>query len=381
MDAVSSSHRSLGLDLVRATAIMLVLVSHCGDFFASWLDLQPTTFGSLAGFFGVELFFVLSGFLIGGLLINIADTRPSYPTWVIFMARRWLRTLPLYFVWLAVIFLIWPPHFWDSDRSSVWRDALYYGSLTQNLAWPMVDGWFGVSWSLTVEEWFYLVFSALFLGCAITLGRRRGLLVALAVFLIVPPILRYFAFGGDDVSETIRKTAVLRLDAIAFGVAMTWLNGTWRLDRRMPYPLLAVGLFLIIFLWLDGLATLSILGGEFRQRVLLFDLTSLGFALCLPASLRLVKAAPPIAVCLQAISAQSYCIYLIHLTVLEMTDFYRTPWHVPVAVCIVADLIVIWGISYVSYHWFEKPILAMRPRQVRGTTAGELPGLAFSKVR
>jgi len=379
--APGASHRSLGLDLVRATAIMLVLISHCGDFFSSWLNLQPPALGSLAGFFGVELFFVLSGFLIGGLLIDIADTRPGYGTWAVFMARRWLRTLPLYFVWLVVLFLIWPPHFWELDRSSVWRDALYYGSLTQNLAWPMVDAWFSVSWSLTVEEWFYLSFSALFLGCAVMLGRRRGLLIALAVFLIIPPILRCLAFAGDDVSETIRKAALFRLDAIAFGVAMTWINATWRLDRRMPYPLLAAGISLIMFIWLGGLGALTVLGDDFRERVLLFELTSLGFVLCLPASLRLVSAARPFTACLQAISAQSYCIYLIHLTVLEMTDFYRVPWHMPVAVCIAADLIIIWAVSYVSYRWFEKPILAMRPRQARVTTAGELRNLEFSNVR
>ena len=153
---------------MRATAIVFVLASHCGDTFAGWLGGRAPEWLSVSGFFGVELFFVLSGFLIGRLLLGIIAEPPSLRAWGVFMARRWMRTLPIYLLWIAVLAVIWPPRPWDQ--------VLRYATLTQNLAWPMPSGWFGVSWSLTVEEWFYLLFSALLLSARGTARPAGGVL-------------------------------------------------------------------------------------------------------------------------------------------------------------------------------------------------------------
>jgi peptidoglycan/LPS O-acetylase OafA/YrhL len=378
--ASTESPRLLGLDLVRATAIALVLISHCGDIFSSWFNRQPIHLASLSGFFGVELFFVLSGFLIGRLLIDIADSGPSLRAWGIFMVRRGLRTLPLYFAWLGVLLLIWPPEFWDPNRASVWHYVLSYGSLTQNLAWPMVHGWFGVSWSLTVEEWFYLLFSTLFLGGTAMVGRHHGLLIALLVFLVVPPALRYFMPVSSEISETIHKVAVFRLDAIAFGVAMTWTNSTWQFGKWTSYSMLLLGLTAVLFVWLGGLATVPVIGPGFRDRVLMFELTSAGFALCLPAALRFVTTVRPVVVCLRALSSQSYCIYLTHLSVLELTGYYQVQWRIPPTICIIGDILIIWGLSNASYRWFERPILTVRPQQSGARNADDFRVRRFSNI-
>ena len=115
--------RFFGLDLIRAIAIssvvyvhsagILVLTGH--DFLPSWLD-------------GVELFFVLSGFLIGGLLIDISDRQPSLRAWLIFMIRRWMRTLPAYFVVGGISLMT------SSQVHHKLYHAVVYGTLTQNLA-------------------------------------------------------------------------------------------------------------------------------------------------------------------------------------------------------------------------------------------------------
>jgi peptidoglycan/LPS O-acetylase OafA/YrhL len=75
--AAAPSGRRIGLDLVRAAAILFVLASHCGDIFANWLGGRAPEWLSVSGFFGVELFFVLSGFLIGRLLLGIIAEPPS----------------------------------------------------------------------------------------------------------------------------------------------------------------------------------------------------------------------------------------------------------------------------------------------------------------
>src|SRR3954466_6208023 len=85
--------RVFGLDVLRALAIATVVYGHCGDMVAS---VGHVFFPPLLD--GVELFFVLSGFLIGGLLIEIAEYQPTPLAWLMFMVRRWMRTLPAYFV-------------------------------------------------------------------------------------------------------------------------------------------------------------------------------------------------------------------------------------------------------------------------------------------
>jgi peptidoglycan/LPS O-acetylase OafA/YrhL len=90
----------------------------------------------VAGFFGVELFFALSGFLIGQLLLELTERDPGLGGWWRFMVRRWMRTLPLYLLCLLVLALLTGP------AGDVSLYLARYGTLTQNLQWPMpADNW------------------------------------------------------------------------------------------------------------------------------------------------------------------------------------------------------------------------------------------------
>ena len=89
---MSTSKRNFGLDLVRAIAILLVLITHIG--------LKSDYVGGLEiGNLGVEFFFVLSGFLIGGILIkDFSNGGVNIPVIANFWIRRWFRTLPVYYL-------------------------------------------------------------------------------------------------------------------------------------------------------------------------------------------------------------------------------------------------------------------------------------------
>ncbi len=236
------SHRNLGLDLIRALAILLVLVSHFGDIFASFYGARSPHYVSIAGMFGVELFFVLSGFLIGTLLLRIVRTPPTRRDWLVFMTRRWMRTLPLYFLWMGVLLLIWPPF----DGHVLWHVA-HYATLTQNLLWPMPrDKWFGVSWSLTTEEWFYLLFSATLIGAvALTRGRKCAWWV-IALFIVAPLAARLILPPAGDWAQTTYETAGLRLDAIAYGVVLAKLLEQRSALFRHPWLALGLGVPMIV---------------------------------------------------------------------------------------------------------------------------------------
>ena len=350
--------RSAGLDLVRAIAILLVLLGHCGAFFAWWYGIAFPWQLAVGGFYGVELFFVLSGLLIGRLLIDILDRGPTPRAWLVFMTRRWMRTLPLYFLWLFVLAAFWPPH--GPEGRTLWRVLPWFVTMTQNLAWGRVDSWFGVSWSLAVEEWFYLLSSALLFATAAWAGRHRALPITVGLFLVVPAVLRWRLAPGTDWDNVTEIAVIYRLDAIAFGVVVAWMSVRSARLLRHWRLLLALGVLMVAAAWH---AEFDKLPQHIRQ-TFIFDVVSVGFALCLPAAMAarlhwLRWALPGI----QAISRQSYAMYVTHLSLLEFITYFRAIWHIPTTVCVLIAVVAIWGLSYLSYRFFEAPILALRPRQ------------------
>jgi peptidoglycan/LPS O-acetylase OafA/YrhL len=349
--------RFFGLDLIRATAIgsvvyvhsaaMLTLTGH--DFLPSWLD-------------GVELFFVLSGFLIGGLLIEIAERGPTARAWMIFMIRRWMRTLPVYFAVGIVLLAL------SSQVHEKLHHAMLYGTLTQNLAWPMPeDNWLGVSWSLTIEEWFYLLFSAIFLLSARMLG-RPGQWLALSVFLVLPLAARLAIPVQLDFDLYVRKIVVLRLDAIAYGVVLARLYADQsRLFRAWKLALIAgVSILAAVYTWPLPFSPIV-------TRSIILNVTLIGWALCFPAALRLTKPHGFLGRCIVAVSRQSYAIYLVHLFLLtyceRATANGQLPWQLLVPIALSAT----WIVSYLSLCFFESPILAWRPRQWRPRQVDSTP--------
>ena len=130
------TNRNLGLDLMRLFAIYFVLIEHGGK----------NPFGDvLLGGLGVEIFFVLSGFLIGRIIIREFKDFKGYETFRHFWVNRWFRTLPLYYLALLVQILL--------SNKMEWG-YLYYLVFLQNNFYGI--SLFPISWSLVVEEWFYL---------------------------------------------------------------------------------------------------------------------------------------------------------------------------------------------------------------------------------
>lgn len=357
-----TASRNLGLDVVRALAILLVLVAHYSTVVSRWIDVTPPDHLLSVGGMGVELFFALSGYLIGRLLIDIARTQPSGRELLIFLVRRWMRTLPLYYVWLAFLLLVMPP------RAGLYSEAAAYATLSQNLAWPMpTHGWFAVSWSLTIEEWFYLGFGTLAVAAALLLRTRNALWFPVGVFLIVPPLLRWMAPERIDIDTGIRDVVVYRLDAIVWGVVMADLT-TRNLSVAWRLTLLGAGLALSAALWGGCIAPPPRL-----DRTFTFDLMAIGFALCLPGAELLGRTWRWFAAIARALSAQSYALYLMHLSILQALDVCLRKRHLfgfPLALALA--LMLPFALSWASFHYFESPILARRPRQqARPALAGE----------
>jgi peptidoglycan/LPS O-acetylase OafA/YrhL len=352
--------RIFGLDVIRAAAISMVLLGHFavvhGLLFGRNSALAPLPV------FGVELFFALSGFLIGGLLIEILDREPSFRSWFIFMTRRWMRTIPLYFLWILALLVFLPP------PEGEWAHYLLrYLTFTQNLAWPITPtrwgGWFGHSWSLAVEEWFYLLFSVILLAVA-QFWQRRALLITCGIFISLPLIFR-FVLGPDisgwaAIDENMRKVVALRLDAIAYGVIAAWL--CYRKPdaiRAFAVPFALAGTALIAANWYLHSNQIYF----YPETPLMFSLPAFSFSLLLPLASQIKSGPRFIAGAIRWLSTRAYGLYIVHFSVLQLIviDVQHRLVSRDRAVFYAVGMSFL--ISDLLFRFFEAPIMRMRPPQ------------------
>jgi peptidoglycan/LPS O-acetylase OafA/YrhL len=362
--------RVAGLDLLRAVAILAVLLMHVVNREATGHGWPLPAWSRSFGYFGVELFFILSGFLIGRILIGIADRNPGRRDWATFLVRRWMRTLPLYFLWLVLLLAVSPP---PGDFLAM---ATLYLTFTQNLFWPVPGDWFSVSWSLAVEEWFYLLFSILLLGLAA--ARVRGaILWSCLLFLTLPLAARIFLIApGAPFDIGMRQIALARLDAIAWGVLMAWVY----LRRpavlaKWPRSLFFTGCFLL-FAPTDLLAAFGNEATFAAVRPFLFTFSSIGFALWIPAALDLRVTSAWFGTAVRWVSDRSYCLYIVHLSIIDFVWAAAERLHLPILLCTPVALVLSAGVAELSFRYFETPILRLRPRlrAAPEMTAGRLEG-------
>lgn len=344
--------RRAGLDLVRAVAILLVVGAH-GLLVAGQPGPAAAPWFLRAGFAGVELFFVLSGYLIGTILLRSFD-RPEGAALGRFWARRWLRTLPPYYLVVAGLFLLRPP----PERIG----GASYWTFTQNLAWP-IPGWFDESWSLAVEEWFYLTLPLVLLALA---GRRPGpnrLLAGILAYVALGTGLRaWLATGADVWDDQLRKVVLARLDGVGHGVLVAWAawhHPAWVERRRVALALIGLALSALALsrLPLDSAATPL-------EKTLLLNLNSLGMSCLLPWCVPL-RLPGPARLAAEWVSKTSYAMYLLHaslaLRVVKETGLTGRAGLLPAALVYVGLTLLA---SSAMYVLFERPVLRLRDRLV-----------------
>ncbi|MCQ8242375.1 acyltransferase family protein [Rhizosaccharibacter radicis] len=379
LDPAGRRRRAFGPDLLRALAVLMVVTCHAGALFFNWFGGAYPWQAAVSGFFGVELFFVLSGYLIGALLLELLDARPGRRDWAVFLVRRWMRTLPAYWFWLAVLLLFWAP-IGISRRHA----AVLFTPLWQNLAWPQVAGWFGVSWSLAVEEWFYLLFPLALAAtmAAATASRRpagdhalpsrswRVMPPVLAVFLLVPPLLRWQLPETVSWDRVTSQVVVFRLDAIAFGVLAIWLERLLRPSARVLAGCGIAGLALLALVW-TGRIDRVVHWGPHLRHTLLFDAGSTAFALLMGAAARLPDPPAWLLHPVRVLSERSYALYLVHLSVMEWVGYAMANHHWSPVLAVALSVAGMAVLPALSWRLLEAPILRRRPPQ---RTAPPIPG-------
>jgi peptidoglycan/LPS O-acetylase OafA/YrhL len=209
-----SRGRIPGLDGLRAIAIVLVLLAHASN--TTGFPASKSTIALFQnGAIGVDVFFVLSGFLITVLLSRELD-RTNTVSLKKFYLRRVLRIIPAYAAFLLVVFDLTllglvPMHWYD-----------WLGALTYTINWINSDirSWeIGHIWSLSIEEHFYFIWPFLLL----TFGAKRAR-ITLCGYLVAVPILRLLArVFFREYSALVYTSTLMRMDSIAIGCILALL--------------------------------------------------------------------------------------------------------------------------------------------------------------
>ncbi|MEI9941030.1 MAG: acyltransferase [Pseudomonadota bacterium] len=355
------------LDGVRGLAILLVLELHL---VAS--SLGPLRRLASAGWVGVDLFFVLSGFLITRILRRALGTPSFFRN---FYARRALRIWPLYYALMAFAFL--GTRFLP-EGLRIGADLFpFYATFTQNLlGWKGFGPWaIAVTWSLAIEEQFYFVWPL----CVRYLDWRRLILLLVALLLIVP-IGRFIGLASGVPPITVYTTTWFRIDTLGAGaLAALLVDSPWRLRvERWSVPVAVVALsvgsiFAVMVVGGDRLIIqVSAIGGRLALGyALTFSIFALGFSALVvlaasdrPSTLRRLFRNRV----LRYLGKISFGVYLIHGMTILIAQTYLRDWLRQAglsgmrlsAVVVGSALAATFLLAEISWRFLETPALRLR---------------------
>jgi len=361
------------LDGLRGVAILLVMLHHFTNY-------RPTAgFDALIGhvvFFcwiGVDLFFVLSGFLITGILLETRDSPRYFTT---FYARRTLRIFPLYYLVLFIAFVVLPRFpavhpvlAGQADVPPQWPYWLYLANISiAKGGW--VHGWVDVAWSLAIEEHFYLLWPLV-----IWLSPPRVVAVLCGVILLAEPTARAIARGADIQPLPVYVLTWFRLDGLAMGALLAVAH------RRGLFPALDRWAPAVVVLGVAGIITVSVLGGSTwwwnrLMQIYGYSLIAVtGGAMLVSAVNRPADRWWPrmmSAGWLRAFGKYSYALYLIHPPVMYAVREYvfnplnyekvgLAPWNAQMLFYVLAGAPA-FALAWLSWRLFESPILRLKAR-------------------
>ena len=288
----------------------------------------------------VEFFFVLSGFVLYPQLIRILDNKSNL---AIFYQRRWIRTLPLYFI---VIFLV--SSIFDETLS---KDFFKYLLFIQKIIPDVLSSdYYPVAWSLSIEEFFYLSFPLIiiFLG-------RDGLIKKVIILFVIIMIAKLLL--ADKVESNFFRTGTLfRFDAILLGFILRFFQ-----DKILKYKYIS-SIILLVLIFVFYFAESYVLANEEEfiikvTFIILLQLLSLltlnTFLIFEPImKINLIKNFSIL------ISRQTYSVYLVHIIFIYFLE--KAQFNIYNTVSLYVLLLFI--SSSLIYYFIERPLLKMRPK-------------------
>jgi peptidoglycan/LPS O-acetylase OafA/YrhL len=380
MLGIDYDKRIYGLDILRAFAIVTVVYNH------GWVYSQTFAARHTYDFFhfdGVTLFFVLSGFLIGGIAFRMIEKQgATLGSLQEFWKRRWFRTFPMYFLilsFLAVQFVA------NNGYSSFISIAKYFLFL-QNL-FSYREAFFSESWSLAVEEWFYIVFPLLLWSLVALLKwpMRKSILSIILLFIVGSlsmRFLKYYIQVDSDLAAVAKAglqdrfpfTVVCRLDSLMYGILAAFLffykRTLWESARNR---FMITGVAIVLSDYLLNMACSRIQGGDFFRFALIYryvihySVLPLSLAMTLPWFNSIRSSTSSFSRLVIIISTVSYSMYLLHISVIMNLQLPEMVGRLfPAMAEPIASYSLYWVMTIVlaccSYKFFEKPMTDLREK-------------------
>jgi peptidoglycan/LPS O-acetylase OafA/YrhL len=363
--------RIAGLDGVRGIAVLMVVFFHTTHLSGLCLVDEIVWRATRGLWIGVELFFVLSGYLITGILL---DSKGSSHYFRNFYARRALRIFPLYYAVIAayIFILLLLPSVQQFGLKPLPLGGLYYWFYVSNW-WFQQHQVLGVTWSLAIEEQFYL-----FWPLAVYLLNRRGLVIMCAINIAIATTFRILVYVANW--QFIPWTATfLYLDMLSFGalLASELRNDCVFLTAWVKWWLAAiacVGLLAVVAVERGPLGAGFAILGHLLAGILFGLLIAVAATGSGPGWLLRLASAP----ILRTFGKYSYAIYLFHTTIdatvrrglFGATTSGSVPMMFKVGSTQLVSQALYWcfisfftlGAAWISWNVFEKHFLKLKGR-------------------
>ena len=332
-----NSHFPL-LDIVRYFAALLVAVFH-------YLLYQSNNFiYEYIVSISVEIFFVLSGFVLANQINSIRDKGFRFRDLRTFLLRRWMRTIPPYLIAVIVAIFI----FGGGDLQNILLHILYLQNfITDNQS----RSFFSVGWSLSIEEWFYIIFPLTLLILSKFWNIKNSNIYVSIIIIFLCIFFRYYFGSEENWGQDVRRTVIFRLDAIVVGYLAFCIKGSLSNKNIFFFGILSTILF-VVTTWNNS----DLVQSAFYQN-LFFVSCGLFFSFLL---IFLSRLSPLIGnktgSSFSFLARLSYPIYLFHIILIALIGDIFGEFN------FLIYIVLLHGFSIVFHYTFEKPILSVRPK-------------------
>jgi peptidoglycan/LPS O-acetylase OafA/YrhL len=341
--------RIVALDGLRGICVLPVVYQHAA---------KGTPLGPMA----LEVFFVLSGFLIGGILMDTVGARGWASR---FLLRRTLRVWPLYYLAVAVL-LLTDPFVLRRSGLSPWLLATFLANIAVMVS-RHHERWGAILWSAAVEEHFYVL-----LPPVVALV-KRSVLPAVLLLIATSSIVCRHELARRETNEVCYVFTFCRLDGLALGALTAWIaRERPALARHAPIvALVAASLAMYATtqgtLWERAVETGTTHSISWMDVAVWQTMSSVGAAaliLSLDAGrldllARVLRLGP-----LPWLGRISYGMYIFHGMVIEILN---THVHWPPIVRFVVVMIATLPVAVASWRWLERPLLSLAPSSILGS--------------
>ncbi|MBT6600155.1 MAG: acyltransferase [Nitrospina sp.] len=336
MHILGSRHYPL-LDFYRYSAAMLVSIAHL---LSQQYNLPQA---ELLASISVELFFVLSGFVLAPQLFYVTKTN-SKSTLLTFLARRWIRTVPPYCLAILGTCIILD----YGNELNILRFLTYTQNFISDNSEP---NFFHVGWSLSIEEWFYVIAPLSLLLIRKCLNEKKAIIITAVIYIVALNLIRFFLNDGQDWGEEIRRSVIYRLDAIFFGIVAYQIK-----DKIFSIHILIALFFGLLYLAFIFLNPIVLMTNVFHQNFFIF-ICGLTFSALILIATKVKISNNLVVLFFRFVANISYSIYLFHIMIL----MFLAESKLDILSLFLFYFIILNLFSSIFYYGFELLILKSRP--------------------